>query len=268
MIENLLERVDKSSSIVEVGSNDGSFLEALWDRGFENIAGIEPAEDAQRASRERGIETIGAYFTEETVRDLEAAHGQCDLFITHQTLEHVSDIETFWRSMQAIVRPGGYVLIEVPNFGLALRTPNYSTVWEEHVNYFVPETLDRFLEDSGVRVIQSESAVFSGEALFSVGEFTGVPEEPSVGGCSQSLRESAHRYAAKWPEFKAAFADFLHTHRCENKQVAVYGGGCRSSSLINFAGLESEIDLIVDDQAEKQERFMPGPGSRFCRVRR
>ena len=38
----------------------------------------------------------------------------------------------------------------------------------------------------------------------------------------------------------------------------MYGGGCRSSSLINFAGLESEIDLIVDDQAEKQGRFMPG----------
>ncbi len=258
MIENLLERIDKDSLIVEVGSNDGSFLEALREEGFKNLVGIEPAEDAQKASRARGIDTIGSYFTKETADRLVGERGPCDLFISRQTLEHVGDIQTFQTAMQTVLRPGGYALIEVPNFDLALRTPDYSTVWEEHTNYFVPETLDRFLEMSGIRVFKTESAVFSGEALYSIGEYIGPPQEPVSFACSDALRSSAMRYAEEWPEFKAAFAEYLKACGKDNKKVVVYGGGCRSSSLINFAGVGEEIDLIVDDQLEKQGRFLPG----------
>ena len=38
--------------------------------------------------------------------------------------------------MQAVLLPGGHVLIEVPNFDFCLEAPDYSAIWEEHINYF------------------------------------------------------------------------------------------------------------------------------------
>ena len=40
--------------------------------------------------------------------------------------------------------------------------------------------------------------------------------------------------------------------------MAVYGAGARVNSLINFVGLGSYIEFIVDDQLEKQGLYVPG----------
>jgi hypothetical protein len=40
----------------------------------------------------------------------------------------------------------------------------------------------------------------------------------------------------------------------------VYGAGSRTFCLINFTGVAPFIDVILDDQAEKQHKYMPGGG--------
>ena len=85
-----------------------------------------------------------------------------------------------------------------------------------------------------------------------------VPEGQTDTECSPELRDRTLRYAREWPSFKTEIGDYLRAHRSSGREVAFYGGGCRSSSLINFAELTPEIDLIVDDQEEKQGLYMPG----------
>src|SRR3989344_5373286 len=48
---------NKSAAILEVGCNDGIFLEALKERGYLNYLGIEPAKDAQDISLRKGLNT-------------------------------------------------------------------------------------------------------------------------------------------------------------------------------------------------------------------
>lgn len=255
MIEEL-PRIDKTSFILEVGSNDGSFLYELQKHGYQNLLGIEPARDAQEAARKKGVKIIPSYFNLKAAKDYVRKYGRCDLFIARQVLEHISDLKTFKDAMNTVLSPDGFVIFEVPNFACNLKTLDY-TIWEEHINYFTPETLSFFLAKAGIQIIHSETTLFSGETLMVIGENVGTSIQPSSGYIN-SLRTKTINYCDKWPVFRDEFIKYLREYKEKGGKMAVYGAGARACSLINFVGLKPYIEFIVDDQPEKQVLFMPG----------
>lgn len=249
--------IKKESVVLEVGSNDGRFLKALREEGYQKLIGIEPAHDAQLAARKESIKTIPTYFNRKTAEEFVEAHGKCNLFISRQMLEHINDLQEFREAMQTVISQGAFVLFELPDFSLNLEMYDYS-IWEEHINYFTLETLSRFLLSAGIEIIHSEKVNFSGNALVVVGEYTGKPLRFSSSDYIMKIREKACKYADYWPKFRNRFIEYLIEHKKSGGKVAIYGAGSRSCSLINFIGLTPYIEFIVDDQPEKQGKYMPG----------
>ena len=181
--------------------------------------------------------------------------GKFDLFISRQNLEHISDLKGVVASIDILLKPNGFVLIELPNYDCNLRCQDYS-LWEEHVNYFTVDTLSYFLSLSNIKVIHQEIFLFSGEGIFVIGQK--IEKANYSLDYVPALREKNVEYAAYWPLFRAQITEYLKLQKQAGKKVAVYGAGARAFCLINFAGLASYIDVILDDQKEKQGRFMPG----------
>jgi 2-polyprenyl-3-methyl-5-hydroxy-6-metoxy-1,4-benzoquinol methylase len=252
-----LSGVRKDSMILEVGSNDGIFLTALFKEGYKNIIGIEPACDAKAAAQDKGVKTISAYFNCKTAEEFVASYGKCDLFISRQVIEHISDLQGFREAMRTVISPGAFVLFELPDFTASLDMYDYS-IWEEHVNYFTLETLTQFLLSSGIRIIHSETVNFSGSALVVMGEYTGKPLSQPPSDYMKRMQDKVIKYAHHWPEFRNDFIEYLKKHKRNGGKVAIYGAGSRACSLINFIGLAPYIEFVVDDQPEKQKKYMPG----------
>jgi 2-polyprenyl-3-methyl-5-hydroxy-6-metoxy-1,4-benzoquinol methylase len=250
-----LPGLTKDCSIVEVGSNDGLFLASLADKGYEKLIGIEPAEDAFAEAQKRGVNTLNRYFNESMAVELCKERGQCDLLISRQVLEHVIDLAGFLQSVVTLVKEGGYVIIEVPNFEFCLDTHDYSGIWEEHANYFTPDTLEHILSTFGIAVKGINKYNYSGEAMVIHGRVEGGVQKRIDMGL---LAGKVMNYRNMWPEFCGAFATYLQELGDRGKSVAVYGAGCRACSLINFAAIGPYLKCVFDDQSEKQGAYMPG----------
>jgi 2-polyprenyl-3-methyl-5-hydroxy-6-metoxy-1,4-benzoquinol methylase len=250
-----LDGITANAAIIEIGCNDGEFLHQLSKNGFNNIIGIEPAQDAYNIATAKGINTIQEFLTPALASNLVDERGQFDLFLSRQNLEHISDLRGVARSIEILVKQDGYVLIEVPNYSCNLRCQDYS-LWEEHVNYFTIDTLRNFLALAGIKIIHDEIFLFSGEGIFILGRKTGNTN--SSLGYLPELRAQNFYYVKFWPIFKKLINEYLATFKQDGKKIAVYGAGARVYCLINFTGIASYIDLIVDDQIEKQNTYMPG----------
>ena len=74
----------------------------------------------------------------------------------------------------------------------------------------------------------------------------------------EAAREKALEFAREWEPTRERLTAYLADHAANGSRVAVYGGGCRSCSLINYTGIGPHIATIVDDQPEKQDKLMPG----------
>ena len=99
-----------TGSVLEVGCGDGVFLDACQSRGIE-ATGLELNPAAACAARGRGHRVVvGA------VEELSAGHPDFfDAVCAFQVLEHVAEPGSFLRQMTKMVKPGGHLILAVPN---------------------------------------------------------------------------------------------------------------------------------------------------------
>ena len=261
LIDTLLNHFQLSleTKVIEVGSNDGIFLKALREQGMTNLLGIEPAQDARTQALESGIETVGEYFNSSTAIDIADKHGKHDFFVSRQNLEHIEDLVSYADGMRAVLNDQALVLIEVPYFNCNLLWSDYS-IWEEHVNYFTENTLRNFFEMANIEVLHQDVTLFSGETLIFYGRY----HENSLKYKNRYLSndneiELIEHYSNCADNFISDMESFLLDFKSEEgKKIALYGAGARATSFLNFLNLAKHIDFVLDDQVEKQDKFLPG----------
>lgn len=245
-----------NASIFEIGCNDGTFLEVLKDAGFKNLLGIEPTADASGLALEKGLDVLKGFLSPDVAHSLVESRGKFDLLIIRQVLEHIADLQGFRSSLQSLLKPGGFIAIDVPDFWLNLSEPDY-TLWEEHANYFTLESLDRYLSSCGIQLIHDETTIFSGMCLTTIGRYKGNVMHSSPNTIDK-LSSAIGRYRVLWPSFHESLMQHLLGLKEQGHRIAVYGAGARSCTFVNFNEIGSIIEFFVDDQEEKQGLWVPG----------
>jgi len=123
-----------SSRILEVGSGYGFFLcQARSVLGW-NIWGIEPGEEefsgrsdiASRILRLNGVEP--GRLVRSTGESLSFKTGSFDAVISNDVLEHVADPEAVVRESARVLRTGGVLVFNVPNYRW-IYEGHYNTPW-------------------------------------------------------------------------------------------------------------------------------------------
>ena len=139
------------AEILEVGSHEGLFLKMAKENGY-GVLGIEPNEHAAKHALANGIETIEGYFEEsfDKVKD-----KKFDVVALFHTLEHMPDYLGNLEKIKMLMKPGGYLIIEVPN-SESYRSKKYGDDWvyvyEEHLHYFSPSGIKEILSSIGFTI--------------------------------------------------------------------------------------------------------------------
>jgi SAM-dependent methyltransferase len=145
---------------LDVGAGRGDLSAMLQARGWDMVA-IEPSSDAAAAARERGIDArTGVLGAVELERD------RYDFAVFQHSLEHTNDPIGDLKLTCAALRPGGLVLVSVPNFG-SWQSRRFRGCWyhldvPRHRTHFTGDALRRALEQAGFEDIalhRSSSAV-------------------------------------------------------------------------------------------------------------
>jgi SAM-dependent methyltransferase len=137
--------------ILDVGCGRGVHLGALADRGFE-VHGFEVSERAARGVDPRATVAIAA-----ELRDARYPAGFFDKVILWHVLEHLRDPMGTLEEVRRILRPGGRLVVAVPNFG-SLQARWAGPTWfhldpPRHLFHFPVRALERMLEAADFRVL-------------------------------------------------------------------------------------------------------------------
>ncbi len=168
--------LQKDSKIIEIGCNDGIFLDALCMNGYKNNLGIEPAQDAFQSATSKGHQVLNNFFSEDFSEKIINQYGKFDICISRQVLEHIQNIQSFGNGLKNILKENALVVIEVPDFQANLDNLDYS-FWEEHVNYFTINTLTIYLNKIGIEILEIQKILFSGIACVVYGRYTNNKRE-------------------------------------------------------------------------------------------
>lgn len=136
----LLERVARPPGrLLDVGCGAGELLVVARRRGWE-VRGIDPVAQAAGMAQARGL---GVSTGE--LEGSELPERYFDVVCATQVLEHMASARAFLHTLGRYVRPGGHVMVEVPNWR-SFHRRSAGPGWPglrplEHICHFTPATL-------------------------------------------------------------------------------------------------------------------------------
>jgi SAM-dependent methyltransferase len=149
----LLRELRPGDRVLDLGCGAGRFVAALHRAGADavgvelSVAALERARRVAPGADLRLVEPGGA---------LPLGHGEIDLVWCSEVLEHVADTGGFLTEVRRVLRPGGRLLVTVPDHGRAKRTLLALARFEahydplgQHLRFYTRRSLARTLEATG-----------------------------------------------------------------------------------------------------------------------
>ena len=255
-------RLGPESRVVELASNDGYLLQYVQQRGIPCL-GIEPTHATAAAARAKGIDTLERFFGVALAEELEPA----DLVVANNVLAHVPDINDFVAGIARLLKPTGLASIEFPHLLRLLTRNQFDTIYHEHFSYLSLRVVQRIAAKSGLEVVDVEELRSHGGSLRlwlahqCSGEPTGAVGAVLAAEASAGL-ETLEAYAGfqqRAEGTKHALMEFLLQSKQKGKRVLGYGAAAKGNTLLNYAGIRSDLLPAVADRApSKQGKLLPG----------
>ena len=80
-----------NSKIIEIGSNDGTFLKN-FDKQNHKCLGFEPSGNVAKTAVEKGVPTINSFFDKRSAKNLNDYVGQTDLICASNVICHIPNL--------------------------------------------------------------------------------------------------------------------------------------------------------------------------------
>ena len=245
-------------TIIEIGSNDGGFLDRLSTAGFSRLIGIEPSIACNEISRSKGHAIISAHWDENTAASVLNEHGAARAVICRHTLEHVPHPLEFLRAIRSILAPDGIVFIEVPDARPITHDLRGHELWDEHLHIFTKTNLQLIMRQAGFEVTRCNAWPERSDInlLLWATHASAGNNAPNAFDLEQLDKdvELCRRFKRRWHNFTAR-VQAVATHW--PKPVVMFGASHPQTNFIHFTGLQSIVDLFVDDNPAKSGLYLP-----------
>ena len=269
-VDEMVDRFDLSESSVvgEVAANDGYLLQFVKERGI-SCYGIEPTASTANAARQKGVEIVQDFLNVSLAGELRRKGRAVDLLAANNVLAHVPDIDDFSRACQMLLKENGVFTCEFPHLLNLISQHQFDTIYHEHFSYLSFGTVVNIFAKNGLSVFDVEKLGTHGGSLrvFAQRSDTGshqlsvrveelISEENNAGMTTIDFYRDFQEHAEK---VKNDFLRFLIEKKSQGKLVVGYGAAAKGNTLLNFAGVKSDlIKYVVDRSPHKQGKFMPG----------
>ena len=265
IIEQL--NLNSDSFVIEVASNDGYLLKNFHETGVPCL-GIEPTASTAKEAEKLGIPVIREFFGEKLGKKLASEHKKADLIVGNNVYAHVPDINDFTKGLKLALKLNGVITLEFPHLMHLIKNTQFDTIYHEHFSYLSLFTVSKIFASAGLRIWDVEKISTHGGSLRVFGCHADdkrqttkkvqqvIYEEISLG--MQRL-DFYLKFQQRADKIKNDLIEFLIKEKKKRKKIAAYGAAAKGNTLLNYAGVKSDlIPFVCDASSAKQNKYMPG----------
>jgi SAM-dependent methyltransferase len=241
--------------VFEVASNDGTFLKQFQKRNFE-VLGIDPAKNIVATANQAGIPSIAEFFNQSLVETRPELKGKAGCVIARNVLPHVNDPRSILSGMASALDQNGIAVIEFHQSGKILEELHYDSIYHEHIFYFSVSTVTQLLSEAGLFPFELSWSPISGGSAVIFASKKPRTVQSALRDHLELEKTSGVLSLEAWKSFaesSSKHAQSLYTLVKEHSTNALmigYGASARSSTMLNFAGLNSSDLAAIADQSE------------------
>ncbi|SVC89148.1 uncharacterized protein METZ01_LOCUS342002, partial [marine metagenome] len=158
---NHINQLDNKPFVVEVASNDGTFLMRFQETDCK-VLGIDPATNIAEIASKNGILTQVEFFSESLAQQLLDEHGTADIVYARNVIPHVKEVHSVISGIRILLGESGVGIIEFHNAALILEQLHYDYIYHEHLFYYTLTTIDYLLKKYDLSIFDISESPISG----------------------------------------------------------------------------------------------------------
>ena len=235
-------------TVIEIGSNDGTFLKAFQSLGME-VLGIEGASKSWEISAADGIQVVQQFFglgSARTIKERLRPGSKVRLVLAMNVLAHTDNINEFLAEVGNLMEPDTVFVSQSHWLAALVQEFEFDTIYHEHLRYYTLKSLTRLFLRHGLHVEDAELVDFYGGSILvyarrsASGESEGVKsilaEEAKI-----NIIESLRNMKQVLLNNRARLLSLLVDLRNAGKRVVGIGAPMKASTLLNFYGVTPDL---------------------------
>lgn len=256
--------IKKNEMILEIASNDGTFLLPFKSLGYQNVIGVDPAKNIASIANQNGVNTFPEFWDSKFANQISKEKGLAKLIIARNVIPHVSELLDVIHGIEILLEETGTGIIEFHYSGKILKELQYDSIYHEHLCYFSIKSITYLLNKFSLNPYHIEKSPISGGSY--VIYFSKEPREKSV-ILTNAVADEKNKNVNKHNTWKN-FAQKTRENRKESlnilgslsgKTIVGFGSSARSQTYLNYCGINNkQISAIIDNNPLKQGMFAPG----------
>ena len=253
----------KKSYIIDIGSNDGVALKPFKDLNFKKILGVEPAKNLAKQANKNKIKTFNGFLTKKNLSKMKKG---ADLVLASNVFAHSDNLKEMAECMINLLSPKGTIIIEVQYLMNTLKDLTFDNIYHEHYNYWSLTSLKNFFNQFNAVIYKAEKINTHGG---SIRIYVKKDKKVKIDSSIKKLIKEETDYGIKDFNTYKKFGEKVYKIR-ENilkninnlkktgKKIIGYGAPAKATTALNFFGISSQIDFVVEDNKLKHNKFIPG----------
>jgi len=251
---------------VDIGSNDGTLLRILAEKGFR-VLGVDPATAVAQKATASGIETWAEFFTPAVARRIVEQHGKADLVTANNVFAHIDNLGDVVDGIQTLLAPDGVFVFEVGYLPDMITNMVFDWIYHEHLCYHSVRPLTAFFSRHGMELFDVERIPTKGGSFRGKAQLKGGPRPVEVSVALFAQGEEAmgltdqgtwDAYANRIEARKQALLLVLSEAKAQGKSIAGFGASPTGTTLTYNFEIAPYLEFLCDDNPIRQGLFSPG----------
>mgnify|MGYP001412740317 CR=1 FL=1 len=257
----------KDSKVIEIGSNDGTFLKNFKLAGYEHL-GIEPSKNvADFSKRINKVKVNNRFFNSKNCKKLKKFKKNTDLICAANVISHIPNLNDLMKGLDILISKNGVFVFEEPYLGSMFKKISYDQIYDAHIFIFSLHSVQKIFKRYKFELIDSIPQKTHGGSmryiLARIGKRKKTKRLKRLLNKEKKLKldkiVSCYKFKKACYASKENFREKIFSLKRKGKKIAGYAASAKSSTVLNFCNINhNHIDYIVDSTYEKIGKYTPG----------
>ena len=238
-------------NILDIGCNDGSQLDVFKKKKFKTF-GVDPAKNIYKISSKKH-KIICDFFNQKVVKKL---NNKFDIIITQNSFAHNPKPQNFLKNVKKVMHKDSTLFIQTSQANMC-KNNEFDTIYHEHINYFNVRSMKTLVDNCGMKLhYVTKKPIHGTSYIFVIKLFS---NQEKIKNILEKEKFLNYKFYKNWGYSCLKNVKILRKKIekiKENKIMIGYGAAAKANTFLNFSKIK--LDLIIDDNVLKQNKFSPG----------
>jgi NDP-4-keto-2,6-dideoxyhexose 3-C-methyltransferase len=261
-----------NSKILDIGSNDGTFLNFFVKKKIE-LYGIDPSAKKFKKNYNKKINIIFDYFSKENI-EKNFKSSRFNLITSFAMFYDVNDPNKFCSDIEKILDKNGVWILELSYLPLMLKNLTYDQICHEHVGYYTLSVFNQIVKNNKLRIIDVSFNEINGGSIEIICVKNKSRFRSNLKNINKVLEEEKKITKIAYENFnkriektKKLLQMFLELN--SKKKIIGYGASTKGNIVLNHAKVtNSQIKEICDGSHKKIGKYTPGTNIKIISKKR